>query len=129
VEDAGLTPGEVALLTDGLTEFISLLWVLIDLGIRGNPSASPEPPTVSDVDAAFSVLESLTQWGLVRVGHLEHLDGGPPDLRFRHVEDPLPVAKRAVLDACRSGSDWERSCWVVNTSSGLDLIRAVLAES
>lgn len=131
MESPALTPGEVALLTDGLSDDVAFVWVLFHLGIRGNPPDNPEPPSADDVDAAFSVLEDMTQRGLVKVGHMEYVDGGPPGrlAPVKHVEDPIQVAKRVVLDACEGGSDWEWSSWVVNTPSGDDLIRGVLGES
>lgn len=130
VEDPRLTPGEIELLIDGLTDDVAFVWVLILFGITANPPVNPGPPSVADVDAAFSVLETMTRRGLVKVGHLEYLDGGPPErlAPVKHVEDPLQDVKRVALNACESGSDWEWSCWVVNTPFGDDLARQALAE-
>lgn len=121
-----LTPGEVALLTDGLSDDVAFVSVLIHLGIRGNPPENPEPPSADDVGTAFAVLGGLMQRGLVKVGHMEYLDGGPPGrvAPVKHVEDPIELAKAAALGACASGLGWEWSCWVVNTPSGDDLARA-----
>jgi hypothetical protein len=129
VEDPRLTPGETDLLIDGLTDDVAFNWVLIHLGIRANPPPVPGPPSVADVDSAFSVLETMTQRGLVEVGHLEYLDGGPPGrlAPVKHIKDPLPEVRRVVLTACESGSDWEWSCWVVTTPLGDDLARQALA--
>lgn len=128
MEASDLASGEVELLTEGLTDDVAFVWVLIRLGIRENPPEIPGPPSISDVNAAFAILETMTQRGLIKVGHMEYLDGGPPGryAPVKHVEDPLHIAKRAVLDACESGSDWEWSCWVDNTDAGSDLIRAFL---
>ncbi len=129
VDDARLTPGEMQLLFEGLTEYVAFVSVLIRLGIRANPPVIPGRPSVADVDSAFSALETMTQRGLVKVGHLEHLDGGPPDCQLHLVVDPLQEVRRLVLHACESGSDWESSCWVVNTPLGCDLALKALAES
>ena len=128
VDDPGLAPGEIELLIDGLSDDVAFVWVLIHLGIRANPPTSPDPPSIADVDSAFSTLKKMTQRGLVKVGHIEYLDGGPPGTLapVKHVEDPLPDVKDAVLHALESGSDWEWSCWVVNTPLGDILARTAL---
>lgn len=115
-----LTSGEIELLVDGLSDHVDLGWVLIHLGIRGNPPAHPGPPSASDVDTAFVALDRLSRAGLVSVGHLEYLDGGPPG-RFapvEHVQERIGDVKTRVIEACANGTDWEWSCWVVNTADG-----------
>jgi hypothetical protein len=44
----------------------------------------------------------------------------------RHVEQPLDEVQERVEEACLSGSDWEWSCWVVNTAAGDELARREL---
>ena len=125
-----LTPGAMELLIDGLTDDVPFVWVLIHFGIRANPSTEPGPPSTNDVELAFSLLKTMTQRGLIKVGRLKYVDGGLPG-RFapvKHFEDPLEEAKRSVLSACEFGSNWEWSCWVVTTPSGDDLARQALAE-
>ena len=116
-----LTPERIELLIDGLSDDIAFVWVLIHLGLRPNDgSGDPGPPLVSDVDAAFVVLDELSRAGLVKVGHMEYVDGGPPGRvsPVKHVEDPIHLAKQRVTTACLRGSDWEWACWVVNTPTG-----------
>jgi len=118
--ESDLTSGEIELLVAGLSDDVALVWVLICLGIRGNPPAHPGPPSASDVDAAFVALDRLSRAGLVSVGHSEYLDGGPPG-RFapvKHVQEPIGDVKARVVEACTNGADWEWFCWVVNTADG-----------
>jgi hypothetical protein len=123
-----LSQHEVELLIDGLTDDIAFVWVLIHLGIRPDPPTDPGPPSASDVHTAFSTLDRLSLAGLVKVGHMEYLDRGPPGrvAPVTHVEEPIAQVKSRVLTACSSGSDWEWSCWVVNTSDGDDAARRAL---
>jgi hypothetical protein len=120
LEQPRLTPGERELLIDGLSDDVAFDWVLIHLGIRANPSASAGPPSVADVDSAFSVLDEMMRRGLVNVGHMEYVDGvrrwwtSWAACSRETRRDPIPEVKRSVLHACESGSDCEWSCWVVN---------------
>ena len=118
--ESDLTSGEIELLVAGLSDDVALAWVLIYLGIRGNPPAHPGPPSASDVDTAFVALNRLSRAGLVSVGHLEYLDGGPPGRTapVKHAQEPIGDVKTRVLEACANGTDREWSCWVVNTADG-----------
>lgn len=123
-----LTSGETELLIDGLSDDVAFVWVLIHLGLRGNPPEGEDAPSDEEVDAAIRSLENLSRAGLVRVGHMEYLDGGPPGrvAPVKHVEDPIDHVANEVRSACRSGVDWEWSCWVVNTTAGDEAARAAL---
>ena len=114
------THGEIEVLINGLWDDVAFNWVLIDLGLRGNPPVDPGPPSGEVIDAAFRSLDKLSREGLLKVGHMEYVDGGPPGrlAPVKHVEDPILVVADRVRTACRSGADWEWSCWVVNTPAG-----------
>ena len=77
-------------------------------------------------EAAFAALDRFSQAGFVSVGHLEYLDGGPPGrlAPVTHVQEPIGEVKIRVVEACAHGTDWEWSCWVVNTADGDELARA-----
>jgi hypothetical protein len=126
VGDEGLTEAEIELLIDGLTDYVDFGFALTHLGIRSNP---PGPPSDADVDLAFAALGRMSERGLIRVGHMEYDDGGPPGrlAPIHHVEDPLSVAKSSVLEVLtKLGSDdWRWNCWVENTDAGIDLVRAI----
>jgi len=128
--EVALTHGEIELLTDGLSDYVDFGWVLVRLDIRGNPPIDPGPPSEADVDAAFSILDGLSDRGLIKVGHMEYDDGGPPGrlAPIHHVEDPLGAAKASVLEGLMNSAsdDWKWNCWVENTNAGSDLIRTVL---
>ena len=118
-ELADLSDGEVALVRDAQSDNVAFVWVLIHLGLRGNPPSSPDwRPGPSEIESAFAVLERLTSRGLIGVGRVEYIDGGPPRrvAPLRHVAEPLAVVQErvqeAVASACES-TDWEFSCWVV----------------
>jgi len=123
-----LSHGEIDVLIDGLSDDVAFIWVLIHLGLRENPPREPRPPSRSEVDAAFSSLDRLRRTGLVKVGRMEYVDGGPPGrvAPLKHVEEPIGTVKRRVLTACGSGSDWEWSCWTMNTPSGDAAARSAL---
>lgn len=124
-----LTDAEAEVLIDGLSDDVAFVWVLIHLGLSGNSPSSPGPPTPDVVDAALETLDRLSQAGLVRVGHMEYLDGGPPGrvAPVKHVEDPVDEVADRVRAACSEGHDWEWACWVVNTAAGDEAARTVLA--
>ncbi len=118
-----LTTGEVELLTDGLTDDISFDNALIDLGLRGNPPARNEPPDAIQIDAAFRSYERLLNAGLIRLGRVQYIDGGPPGrvAPIEHLVESLTQVRARVEEACRTASDWGDwgfSCWSVNTSDG-----------
>lgn len=132
MEAQGLTSGEVELLIDGLSDDVAMVWILIDLGIRGNPPPTPGRPSVADVDQAFASLERLVAGGLISVGRIEYVDprsrGVAP---VKHVAEPLAVARERVIDAVlqqenRQFGDWEFACWVVNTDRGDEVARTAL---
>ena len=130
--DVNLTLGELELLIDGLSGDVDLVWVLIHLGVRSNPPPTPVwAPAASDLQDAFASLRKLTSLGLIRVGRIEHTDGGPPGrlAPLRHIaEDMDSVVSRveaAVRTACAE-EDWAYSCWVVNTDDGNVIASAAL---
>ena len=132
MKDVNLTLRELELLIDGLSGDVDLVWVLIHLGIRSNPPPTPDwAPASSDLQDAFASLRKLTSLGLIRVGRIEHTDGGPPGrlAPLRHIaEDMDSVVSRveaAVRTACAE-EDWAYSCWVVNTDDGNVIASAAL---
>lgn len=124
-----LNDSEVELLIDGLTDDVAFVWVLIHLGLRGNPSAEAGPPSAEQVDAAFAALDRMAGAGLLRIGRMEYIDGGPPGrvAPAKHVEEPTDDVRARVVQACLSGVDWEWSCWVVNTDDGDEVARRAIA--
>jgi hypothetical protein len=130
--DGVRSDGNHELLINGLSDDVSFLWVLIDLGLLSNPPGHNGNPSPADVDAAFATLSRLQTAGLIEVGRIEYVDGGPPG-RFapvKHVPEELPVCRERALHGLNTGdwSDWAHSCWVVNTDKGDEIARAVLAE-
>jgi hypothetical protein len=119
-----LSLGEQALLLDAQTDDVSFGWVLIDLGLRGNPPRSPDRrPGAHEIDAAFDALERLQSRGLITVGRIEYLDGGPRGrvAPVRHVAEPIALVRQrveAAVAAARQSTDWESCCWVVSTQLG-----------
>lgn len=102
-----LSPGESELLRDGANDDVALVWVLIHLGIRANPPGRPGPPTVPEVERAFVVIERLSQLGLVDVGKMSYIDGGPPGrvAPVKHVREPLHDVRERILAAVAGGKD------------------------
>jgi hypothetical protein len=127
-EGVGECEGE--LLIGGLSDDVAFGWVLIHLGLRGNPPADPGPPTFEQIDDAVAVLSWLSEAGLIKVGRTEYIDGGPPGrvAPVRYVEEPLETVRTRIVRACDTGKDWEWSCWVVNTDRGDEVAEALLAE-
>jgi hypothetical protein len=130
VEDGELTSGEIEVLINGLDDDISFLWVLIDLGIVENPPGHHAHPSAADVDAAFVSLRRLVDAGLISVGHLEYIDGGPPGrvAPVRHLSEPLDVVHQRTRDAIASSdwADWAFACWTVTTEQGSEVARRML---
>ena len=121
--DAVLTRGEVDLLVDGLTDDISFDNALLDLGLRASPPERNAPPGANQIDAAFRSYERLLNAGLIRLGRVQYIDGGPPGrvAPVEHVAEPLTQVRARVEEACRTASDWGDwafSCWSVNTFNG-----------
>lgn len=125
-----VSASEAELLIHGLHDDVALEWALILLGLRSNPPDAPGPPVPEDIEAAFVVLDRLSQVGLIRVGRIEYVDGGPPGrvAPVRHVEEPLEEVKRRVLGRCQADDEWEWACWVVNTDTGDEVARRVLEQ-
>ncbi|MCP4963591.1 MAG: hypothetical protein GY925_30520 [Actinomycetia bacterium] len=121
--DPVLTRGEVDLLADGLTDDISFDNALLDLGLRRNPTERNEPPDAIQIDAAIRSYERLLNAGLIRLGRIWYIDGGPPGrlAPVEHVAEPLTQVRARVEESCRTATDWADwafSCWSVNTSDG-----------
>lgn len=132
MSDPKLTPGEVDLLIDGLSDDVAFVWVLIHLGIRANPPPRPDwIPSDLELSAAFASLRRLVEAGLMCLGRIEYVDGGPPGrlAPVRHVAEEFDVVVgrvgAAVRDA-RDETDWAFSCWAVNTDRGDAVARRTL---
>ncbi|MEV6557418.1 hypothetical protein AB0M22_17000 [Nocardia sp. NPDC051756] len=128
----GFTDEQTALLIDGLNDDVSFDWVLVHLGLITNPPA-PGRPTTADIDAAFVILRRLHRQGLIAVGRIEYVDGGPSGrlAPVKHVPEDLNTCRERVqreVAASSSPPDWAYSCWVVNTAAGNAIARSVLAE-
>lgn len=123
-----LSGGEADVLIDGLSDDVAFVWVLIHLGLRGNPPSDPGPPRGPEVGAALQALDTLSRAGLLKVGRVEYVDGGPPGrvAPVKHVVEPMDEVAARVHAAVRSGSDWEWSCWAVNTPAGDEAARQAL---
>ena len=132
MSDLNLTPGELELLIAGLSDDIDFVWVLIHLGIRANPPPSPDwVPSDSDLRDAFASLRRLAEAGLMRLGRIEYVDGGPPGrlAPVKHVAEEFDVLVDRVGAAVRTArdqSDWAFSCWAVNTDRGDAVARRAL---
>ena len=125
--ESELSPGEQALLQDSETDDVAFVWVLVHLGLRRNPPSSPDwRPSAHEIDKAFKSLERLHGRGLIDVGRIEYLDGGPPGRvpPVRHLAEPLAVVQQRVkaeVAAASQPSDWEFACWVVATQGAVRL--------
>jgi hypothetical protein len=123
VQDS-LSVGELAVLVEGLDDDVAFNWVLLRLGIRENPPPMEDsPPSEDDVGAAFRSIDRLAGLGLIKVGRMEYVDGGPPGrvAPLRHVEEPIEEVRERVERECRAANDWSEwafSCWIVNTAKG-----------
>lgn len=116
IED--LSPAERSLLADAASDDVSFDWVLTHLGLIPKSRTTDWRPGPSELDAAFSTLARLAARGLIRVGHTEYVDGGPPGrvAPVRHVEEPLSQVRDRVIaavESARDASDWSYQCWVV----------------
>ncbi len=118
-----LTKGELGILMDGLTDDVSFGMALIHLEVRGNTPGRDNPPSVVQIDAVFRSYSRLIEAGLLKLGKLQYVDGGPPGrvAPVEHVEEPAAIVRSRVETACRSATgwgDWAFSCWTVNTKTG-----------
>lgn len=118
-----LSPGEIEVLIDGESDDVAFDWLLIHLGIRSNPAERPGPPTIEEALAALSSVEKLVTAGLVRIGRIEYIDGGPPGrvAPVKHVSEPIEVVRQRVVAHLESGDmadNWRWLCWAVNTELG-----------
>ena len=122
-----LSSPELQLLLDGACDDVAFEWVVIHLELRGNPPKNPGPPVASTVEQAFVTLARLSELGLVDVGRVEYVDGGPAGrvAPVRHVPEALEDVKHRVMNACVTGSDWEYSCWVVSTPKGAAVVQGI----
>lgn len=123
----GLTPGETEILIDALSDAVDFRWVMTHLGL--DTVGRNDQPCPADVHAALRSLDKLSQAGLLEVGRLEYVDGGPPGrlAPLKHLRDPMNEVADRVRAACLSGPDWPWSCWVVNTPAGDEAARAALS--
>lgn len=125
-----VSANEAELLIHGLHDNVASDWVLIVLGLRANPPDAPGPPVPEEIEETFVALDRLSQAGLIKIGRIEYIDGGPPGrvAPVRHVEEPLEAVKRRVLERCAVDNDWEWACWVVNTDAGDEVARRILEQ-
>ncbi|MDR6614094.1 hypothetical protein [Leifsonia sp. 1010] len=125
IEGTELTPAETELLAGTGYDDVALVWALIHLGIRTNPPPTPDwQPSDDDIAAAFGSFEKLSALGLISVGRMEYIDGGPPGRHapVRHVSEALEDVRARVqneVSAAQVATDWEFACWVVATEAGL----------
>ncbi len=118
-----LSPGEIEVVVDGESDDVAFDWLLIHLGIRSNPPERPGPPTVEEALAALGGVERLVTAGLVRIGRIEYIDGGPPGrvAPVKHVSESIEVVRQRVVAHLESGdvsNNWRWLCWAVNTELG-----------
>jgi hypothetical protein len=118
-----LSPGELEVLIDGESDDVAFDWILIHLGIRSNPADRPGPPRIEEALDALGAIEKLVTAGLIRIGRIEYIDGGPPGrvAPVKHVSEPIDVVRQRVVSHLESGDqsdNWRWLCWVVNTEFG-----------
>ncbi|WP_395638960.1 hypothetical protein [Pseudolysinimonas sp.] len=116
--DLHLTPGERELLSAAEDDEIDVSWACIHLGVRSNGPPSPIRATPEEIDACFVSLKRLNDLGLISVGRMEYVDGGPPGrvAPVHHVSEPIDLVKGRVLDVARTAVDaweWAFSAWIV----------------
>lgn len=112
---------------------VSLIWALIDLGLRDNPPAADVPPDEATISAAFAHFDRLLARNLVRLGRVADVDHsqtpgtvGP----VMHISEPVADVRARVAEACATAAesgDWEFSCWLVTTDTGDAIARRALA--
>lgn len=116
--DLHLTPGERELLSAAEDDDIDVSWACIHLGVRTNGPPSPVRATPEEIDACFVSLNRLNGLGLISVGRMEYVDGGPPGriAQVRHVSEPIDLVKDRVLEVAKTAVDageWAFSAWIV----------------
>lgn len=116
-DDLNLTPGERELLEAAEDDEIDLGWACIHLGVRTNGGPGPVRATPEEIDACFHSLARLHDLGLISVGRMEYVDGGPPGrlAPVRHVGEPIDMVKQRVREVARNASDdwaWHFSAWI-----------------
>jgi hypothetical protein len=127
-----VTQAEIALLIDGLSDDVSFVSALIDLGIRSNPPAVDEPPNADAIAAAFQSFDRLISAGLVKLGRIAYVDRTQPPGRIapiEHVEEPIQIVRERVERSSQgalTSTDWAFSCWLMNTDSGDVIARRAL---
>lgn len=127
-----LPNGELQLLIDGLTDVVSFDMALLHLGLRGNPPDRSEPPNTAQIEVAFRRFEGLLTGGLIQLGRMQYVDGGPPGrvAPVEHIEERFQDVRSRVKEACRTAEDWGDwafSCWTANTADGDALARELLS--
>ena len=139
-----LAHGELELLLEGLDDELSFAYVLEHLGLfrysfdassgGWNYDVRPDPTAVAE---AFESLDRLVGRGLVTVTsrhpyihnkpRLSRPRRGPSD-----ESEPLELVRRRVEKAIRRRRaphwEWDKRCWVSNTTVGDARIEAVIAE-
>ncbi|MET3568184.1 hypothetical protein ABIC47_003700 [Leifsonia sp. 563] len=134
IERTDVTPEETDLLAGTRYDDVSLVWALIHLGIRTNPPPTPDwRPSDDDIAAAFGSFEKLSALGLISVGRMEYIDGGPPGRHapVRHVPEALEDVRARVqseVAASEVATDWEFACWIVATEAGLGVAEEASVE-
>ena len=116
----GLSRDELSLLTDAVSDDVSFDWVLLRLKLMPERRDASWRPGSSEREAAFSTLAKLSERGLIQVGRMEYLDGGPAGrvAPVKHVAEPLSDVRERVASAAANGIDsvdWAFQCWVVGS--------------
>lgn len=128
-----LTAGEIELLVDGLTDDVSFIWALIDLGLRENPPEADVPPDQQVISAAFRHFDRLLARKLIALGRVSYVDPAQPRgtvAPVMHIAEPIADVLDRVVEACSKAAQsggWEYSCWIVTTDAGNKIARSALA--
>ena len=117
-DEAKLTDEERELVDDARKDDISFLWVLIHLGIMGNPPPFPSwRPSAMEVEKAITTLDKLATYGCIVVGRLDATgEVAPPGIPVvRHVKEPLQVVHDRVIASLDVPDpfEWKTACWVI----------------
>ena len=122
--DPGLTPGEVDVLIDGLTDYVSFNLVLTRLGLEPREGVEWIRPSAADLGAAFGSVQQLVDGGFACIGRLEPVNG---DFVTEDQHDVRRRVEAAVATATTS-SEWAFVCWLANTPHGDAFARAAHGE-